>query len=764
MSEVAGPTVDRAVSPAAVLDAMARAVVVTDPAGLVMQWNQAAERLYGWTATEAVGRDVVELLLPEAVSADASEILEHLRAGQTWSGDFLVRRKDGQELRVAVTDCGIVDAEGALVGLVGESVDITARRPDASAPAPAAGPSPAADLATSRLKGLQAVTAALSRAVDTTQVATVILNQGVAELGGHTGSLCLLAPDGTTVEIVHEVGYRREVTERWSRFPLDGPLPASEVIRTGRPVVLRSRADRDERYPIFVGTPLVGDQAYAIAPLADEDGRPFGAMVIGFSQPRDFTADDLLLLEALAGQGATALRRSQLYEAEQAARRRAEQAQLRLAYLAEASATLAASLDYEQTLHRVAALAVPRLADWCGVHLVDGRGAVRSLALAHVDSDKVEYLEQLFARFPVDPAAAAGPGAVIRTGRAEVYPEVTDEMLVTLARSADHLELLRQIGVGSGVSIPLRARDQVCGALSLGNEQGRPLEPDDVSLAEELAVRAGVAIDNALLFAERSHTARSLQASLLPPSLPTIPDLELGSGYLAAGEGTEVGGDFYDVVRTGSGWLLVVGDVRGKGIEAAAVTGLARHTIRSAAMSGAGPSEILAHLNRVLLQAEDDRAVTAAPPGEGRWDWSEPRFCTAALVAVEPEGDGFTATVCSAGHPFPLVGRAGGGVEPVGRAGTLLGVLSDPDLHESTVALGPGDVLVCFTDGIVERHQAGRFFEEAGIAAVLAQPGAAGAQVLATRIEGAARAFVSEEPHDDMAVLVLRVPPAGGGD
>lgn len=487
-------------------------------------------------------------------------------------------------------------------------------------------------------------------------------------------------------------------------------------------------------------------------------------MVIGFSEPQDFAGDDLLLLEALAGQGATALRRSQLYQAEQDARRRAEQAQLRLAFLAEASATLASSLDYEQTLQRVAALDVPRLADWCGVHLVDERGAVRSLALAHTEDDKVDYLSQLFSRYPVDPAAAAGPGAVIRNGRTEVYPEVTDGMLVALARDAEHLRLLRHIGVGSGVSIPLRARHRVCGALSLGNQQGRPLEPADVSLAEELAVRAGVAVDNALLFADRSHTARSLQASLLPPSLPTVPGLDLGAGYLAAVEGMEVGGDFYDVVHTGSGWLLVVGDVRGKGIDAAAVTGLARHTIRSAALSGAGPSGILSHLNRVLLQAEADRAITAAPSDDRPWDWAEPRFCTVAVVAVESGAGGVTATVCSGGHPFPLVGRAGGGVEPAGRAGALLGVLADPELHEETVSLGPGDVLVCFTDGIVERHEDGRFFEEAGVAAVPDLAGTVGAQVLATKIEEAARAFAAGEPHDDMAVVVLRVPSADGGD
>jgi serine phosphatase RsbU (regulator of sigma subunit) len=158
-----------------------------------------------------------------------------------------------------------------------------------------------------------------------------------------------------------------------------------------------------------------------------------------------------------------------------------------------------------------------------------------------------------------------------------------------------------------------------------------------------------------------SQVAHRLQASLLPPKLPVIAGLDLAARYAPAGEGLEVGGDFYDLVPAAEGrWLLVVGDVKGRGIEAAAVTGLARHTIRSAALRTNRPADVLSHLNQVLILHEDERS------GRNGDDWDGPEFCSVVVVALEAAGGSFRASICSGGHPLPLLRHPDGRVEPIG--------------------------------------------------------------------------------------------------
>lgn len=860
-----------AVTPAAVLDAVGRAVVATDTNGTILYWNRGAELLYGWTAEEVLGRSLVDVLVPDSLGGQADRMLARARLGEEWSGEFLARHKDGRTLRVAVVDRAVLDDDGRVVALVGESEDISAERRlqqelrttrdeqrlalsagrlgilrwdretggvtvDATAEA-LLGLEPGtfdgsfdswlamlhpddrervrimldravetrgsydleyrviwpdgsihwlqgmgqvtldeegnvtgrigcmtditarrladeervhllsveratrteAETVATRLRGLQAVTMSLIRAVDARSVAEAVLTEGVPAVGGRTGSICLVGGDGETVEIVHEVGYRAAVKDHWRTFPLAANLPASDAIRTGQIVLLNGPSDRDARYPVFKGTPVVGDLAVAVVPLIDEDGIAFGAMVVGFPDPREFSEGELRVLSALAAQCATALRRAALYEeareavaAEREARLAAERAQERLAFLAEASSVLASSvLDLETTLAQVVDLAVPRLADGCAVHLVDERGANHSVAVTHVDPAKIAWVGEL-----AQETAASDGGRVIQR-------DVVDES-----------DTVNAVAV-----LPLRSQSRAVGALTLVVEAARRFDAADLQLAEQLAVRAGTAIENARLFSDRSRVARSLQASLLPPSLPAVPGLELGARYAPAGEGVEVGGDFYDAFAVEGGrWLLVVGDVRGKGVDAAAVTGLARHTIRSIALYESTPSVILAHLNRVLLAAEADRIAALHSFENTAWELTEPRFCTVAVAVVEPRQGAADVVVCSGGHPLPLVARADGSVQSAGRPGSLLGASSDIELHDVKVALGPGDALVCFTDGIVERHRGRHFFDETGIAGVLADAAGSDAATLAARIELDARNLFTDKPHDDMAVLVARVP------
>lgn len=754
-----------------VVESSGAAIIVTDADGIVQLWNPAAERLYGWSASEAIGRNVIEIVVADEWLGEAQVILAGLRSGESWTGPFSTRHKDGSTVRAIVSNRPVFDGQGRTIGIVGESRLLADVETDS--PEPDRAQLVARGVA-DRLAGLQAVIAALARAVDRAEVAEAVFHHGLRDLGGHTGCLCLLEPDGVNVAIVHEIGYSTAVKECWATFPLDADLPASECIRTGELVLARSRAELEDRFPIPPGTPRGGDPAHAVIPMADEDGTVFGALAVGFAEARDFDDQDIAILRALGAQCAGALRRAELFEAtraaveaEHAARRAAEDAHHSLAFLAEASATLGSSLDYERTLARVVDLAIPRLADWCAVFVPAADGSIRLLALAHADPTRVDQVRRLLDRYPPQPDSPGSVGSVIRTGRSELVREIDDALLDQAITDPERRELVRAVGLGSTAILPLQAGGRVLGALVLATDRGRPLADTSLALGVDLAVRAGVAIDNSQLFTERTRIARQLQASLLPAGLPTIPGLDVGARYAAVGQSEEVGGDFYDVFALDGGrWAVVVGDVRGKGLEAAAVTGLTRHTIRSASLYLDSPRDLLRHLNEVLLRGEADRpAVDSDDPAEV-WARDEPRFCTVGLALLEPGPDGVQVTVCVAGHPLPLVARAGGTVETVGRAGSLLGVGRDVELHDVSVRLAPGDSLVSFTDGIVERHEGRHFFEEDGVRRVLGATAGRSADEIAAAVEDAARNFVTGDPRDDMAVVVVRVVgvgPAGGG-
>ncbi|HYD09982.1 MAG TPA: ATP-binding SpoIIE family protein phosphatase, partial [Acidimicrobiales bacterium] len=226
-------------------------------------------------------------------------------------------------------------------------------------------------------------------------------------------------------------------------------------------------------------------------------------------------------------------------------------------------------------------------------------------------------------------------------------------------------------------------------------------------------------------------------------------------------EGLDVGGDFYDVFRLGTvddpapTWALVIGDVRGKGADAAAITGIARATIRAAALDERSPAQMLARLNQVLLAAaSDDRFAT---------ETGEPRFCTVCVITVTPSAGGADLVVAVGGHPLPYVLRADGSADQVGKPGGLIGVMPAPDLTDVTVPLHAGDSIVLYTDGITERHAGTTFFDDDGLADVLTSCRGDDAPTIAERIELAARGFVDEHPKDDLAVLVAQVPAAVAG-
>jgi PAS domain S-box-containing protein len=737
------------------LEASAEAFIASDPEGRITDWNRQAELTFGWTRDEVTGRPLADVIIPPRYrEAHRLGLARFREAGEApllgQRVEFEGLRRDGAEvpLEISIWLVEGTQGEASFCALVR---DIAERRRQATAERQALD---RAEASAARLAILAEVTAALSVADSTDEVAAAILRTAQAEVGADRGSLCLL--DGDELVLTHTVGYPPDVLAHWRRFPLDADLPASEAVRQRAAVFVRSVEERDRRYPVFRTTPVIDDQASAVVPLVVSPlgtGRPIGSLVLGFAQPRDFTKEEEDFLYLLANRCAGALERARLSDererarevteqawaaAERAkgeaerAREEAERAGATLAFLAEASEVLGGAMRSEQAVDRLAALAVPRLADGCAVYLVED-GAIRLAALNHRDPEQVADLRACNERQPPRLAAPSGVGAVVRLGRAELLPHVAGGLRDGSPERAGRLGLLQAASIESGIIVPLTARKRTIGALALVNGPGRLLGQDLPSIAEDLARRAAVAVDNARLFEERTFVARTLQESLLPPQLPAIEGIELAARYLPASY--DIGGDFYDVFPLPSGaWVLALGDVCGKGPTAAAQTGLIRSAVRAVAVTELDPSRILALVNEAMLSQHPDH-------------W----LFTMVLGVLQRREGGAALTVCSGGHPAPLLLRAGGGVEPAAAGGTLLGVFPDPHLVNFEVELGQGDAIVFFSDGAsAPRPQTDPAHLELRLAARAGAP----APVLADEVLNAAR---DEQGNDDIAVLVLRV-------
>jgi serine phosphatase RsbU (regulator of sigma subunit)/PAS domain-containing protein len=416
------------------------------------------------------------------------------------------------------------------------------------------------------------------------------------------------------------------------------------------------------------------------------------------------------------------------------------EARLRERFLTDAGKALASSLDYEETLQRVARLAVPRMADWCAVELPDERGTLHQVALAHVDPEKISTALELRERWPPDPDAPMGTHAVLRSGQAQIVPEVTDAMLVAGAQDEEHLARIRELGLSSGMIVPMVAGGRTLGVLSLVFAGDRRYSEDDLPVAEELAARAATAVENARLYTERSTAARTLQASLLPDRLPTLHGWRAAADYRAGEAGVDVGGDFYDVFPVPDGAVVILGDVTGKGVAAAALTSLVRHTARTGAHFDSCPSALLALVNTALRRQDRVAPVTM-------------------LCGLLRAGE---LTLAAGGHPLPLLKRAGEPVRKVGEPGLLLGAVDTyAGARDVVIPLAPGDTLLLYTDGVTDTPgERGRFGEAGLLAAVDGAPEDPDA-VLA-RVKAALDAFQRGTVVDDRAMLALQYTGAAG--
>ena len=521
----------------------------------------------------------------------------------------------------------------------------------------------------------------------------IYANDAAVETLGYDSVEHLLAAPVTEImsrfEIFDEAGAPFPIEDLPGRIALTGESPDDAVVR------FRIRETGEERWSVVKATPIL-----------DADG----AVIMAINVFEDITEH--------------------------------KESELRARFLADAATVLANSLDYETTLQQVADLAIPAFADGCIVELADADGHLIPVAMAHRDREKVALMRELRQQYPAEQSATRGVGHVFRTGDSELYAELDSSMLREGVPEDRQVELLETLGVRSLMIVPMSTGGKRLGTVAFAlSESARRYDRADLSVAEELARRAAVAIDNARLYRERSYIARTLQESLLPPELPDVAGAEVAARFHPAGEATEVGGDFYDVFDTAHGWSVVMGDVCGKGADAAAVTALARYTLRTLGIQETSPAEILRKLNEALLRQRSDR-----------------RFCTVAYASLQVNGGG-SASVClsTGGHPLPYVLRADGSVEAVGEPGTLLGVLPEVSLSDTAVQLGQGDLMLLYTDGVTEARGPDGMFGTEQLRRVLASCAGMDAKSVAARIESAALEIQEGRPRDDIAILVVRI-------
>ena len=330
---------------------------------------------------------------------------------------------------------------------------------------------------------------------------------------------------------------------------------------------------------------------------------------------------------------------------------------------------------------------MPRLADWCAVQLATDvtTGDFEQLAVAHVDPEKVKWAHELQERYPPDPDSPTGAPAVIRSGRSELYPVIDSALLEAAALDEEQVQLVRDLQMHSVMIVPLTVRERTLGAITfVWAESGRQYSTRELELAEELGRRAGLALDHARLFAREHAAAETLQRALLPAHLPELPGFELVVRYVPSDSRDHAGGDWYDAFRLRDGRFgIVIGDVGGRGMAAAATMGQIRNSLRAYALQGMGPGEVIDALHALVDASEG--AIT---------------FVTVVYVVLDPHsGEGVLA---SAGHLPPLLARHDGAGYIDAPRCPPLGFTGAGHCTLGCFVLAPGETLWMFTDGLVE--------------------------------------------------------------
>ncbi|OIJ94053.1 SpoIIE family protein phosphatase [Streptomyces monashensis] len=669
------------VRPGGLLDVLGVASVVLDTAGRIVLWSPQAEELFGYTAHEALGQYAARLMVHERhIELVGKLFADVMRTGQSWAGGFPVKHKDGSTRLVEFRNMRLLDDRGDVYALGLAADQSTVRRLEQ-------------DVALSERMVEQSPS---GLAVLDPQLRFVSVNPALERING------LPAAD-------HVGRPLAEVLPRLVTEPLEAE--ARQVLRTGvpvidRPVVGRTSADPEQ------------DHTWSLSLYRLEDA--LGNVLGVAASVIDITEQHRASVEA-------------------------ETARRRLAVIADASARIGTTLELDRTACELAEVAVPELADVAAVDLLDavveGRrstlgpaepAVIRALALRpQDDSDAVRAADL--------PGATAryGPDRLVtecvRSAEAVLVPRVRDEDLPRIARSPEAAELLGRAGLHSYLAVPLIARGEVLGALDLKRTRNpAPFDEDDVLLARELAARAAVQIDNARWYQNARNTALTLQRSLLPSHPPVTTGLEVASRYQPAGATSEVGGDWFDVIPLEGGrTALVVGDVMGSGISAAATMGRLRTATTTLAALGLDPALLLEQLDKTTSALDHSIA-------------------TCVYAVHDPYLR--QCRIANAGHLPPARVRPGRPPELLDLpTGVPLGV-GGIDFSTVTVDFAPGDELVFYTDGLVETRCHSLDERLDFLLSLLDDP----ARPLEETCDLLLRTLHHPDNHDDVALLIAR--------
>lgn len=400
------------------------------------------------------------------------------------------------------------------------------------------------------------------------------------------------------------------------------------------------------------------------------------------------------------------------------------------------------SLDPGHTMRAIADMTVPRLASMCVIDLLREDGTPGEMLAVAEPKEAATKLEALRARHPLELDGEHPVARALRSREPVVAHDLSDEhTLELIAPDTSSREFLASSSYHSAVVMPLIARNRPLGALSLFYpNDGRLRDPEHLTLMRDLADRAATALDNANMYAARTHLARTLQRSLLPETLPVLDRLVLSSAYHPVGEGNEVGGDFYDVFTTPLGCWLVVGDVCGKGPEAAAVTALVRHSIRAFAFVRSSPSQVLGAVNEVML----GHALAQ-------------RFATVVVARLDLAFEPARAVIAAAGHPPPVLLDANGSTHCPNLRGMMLGVRSGSNVCDLELSLDPGSTLVLYTDGLLDAGAPRRGLTPRELCRLLAHHAGAAPHSIVQQLERLALSSGAGRLRDDVAIVAARV-------
>ncbi|MYS25326.1 PAS domain S-box-containing protein [Streptomyces sp. DvalAA-14] len=720
------------------------AVIQADSRAMITRWNDDAADLFGHAPADIVGKSLADITAWPQTPGTGIGLAEALQLSR-WEGTYGLRDAEGRVLPVYGSHLRVRDSAGEP-----STVCLLVRAEErAVLQSPSRGPAHSDPGLAQRGKSTDAFEVFIGSPApdDLDSLLQRTVERARDMLDGDAAYLLLATDDETELEVRASTGLP-SARQRFARVPVEAG--------TGRYGSARMPAVHEDLTAVPGAVPLLsgtGMRSVVTVPLKVE-GRLTGSIGVAAEAPGRYSNQEALRLQFAADRIALAVESARLTELERLRRGS-------LSFLVEASDLLAGTLERDQTLALMAQMTVPTLASWCAVYTIaeQSQSEPELAFVLHEDEDRIDGIKALLSQVrPPDPDPT--PGARIWTDPSDV------------AHSSALRASLRSLGVGSGaansaavsnrpantpgiqlataaaiggetVVLPLVARNRVIGMLTLGKPTDERFRQEILELAEDLSRRAALALDNARLYSERTAISQALQRSLLPPELPRVPGVEVEVVYRAAGEGNEVGGDFYDLfpIRDGC-WGFAIGDVCGTGPEAAAVTGLARHALRLLAREGFGGPAVLERLNAAILD-------------EG----ARSRFLTLLYGELWPQQDGSAVLrmVC-AGHPLPLRLRPDGTVEPAAEPQPLLGVMEDLELFEQSITLDPGDVLLCVTDGVTERREGSRMLGDDGLAEVLATCTGLTAGAVASRIQRAVERFASDAPSDDMAILAMRVP------